>query len=100
MVRADTVVRVNDDGITARRQCVGGEIRLSFYDDQRVIRFETRAGAPAGSWLRLQYHIRDYWTGEQHIGGLRWWFVCPNENRRVRKLYLPFRRPPVSITTC
>jgi hypothetical protein len=24
----------------------------------------------------------------QH-GGLRWWFVCQSENRRVRKLYLP-----------
>jgi hypothetical protein len=21
--------------------------------------------------------------------GLRWWFVCPHLNRRVRKLYLP-----------
>src|SRR5262249_33650004 len=24
-----------------------------------------------------------------HFGGLRWWFVCPQLNRRVRKLYLP-----------
>jgi len=24
-----------------------------------------------------------------HFGGLRWWFVCPHLNRRVRKLYLP-----------
>jgi hypothetical protein len=23
------------------------------------------------------------------FGGRRWWFVCPTENRRVRKLYLP-----------
>jgi hypothetical protein len=23
------------------------------------------------------------------LGGLRWWFVCPQLNRRVRKLYLP-----------
>jgi hypothetical protein len=23
------------------------------------------------------------------FGGLRWWFVCPHLNRRVRKLYLP-----------
>jgi hypothetical protein len=23
------------------------------------------------------------------VGGLRWWFVCPHLNRRVRKLYLP-----------
>jgi hypothetical protein len=45
----------------------------------------------------------DYWTGEPleiddkislassrpPFGGLRWWFVCPRLNRRVRKLYLP-----------
>jgi hypothetical protein len=24
-----------------------------------------------------------------HFGGLRWWFVCPQLNRRMRKLYLP-----------
>jgi len=23
------------------------------------------------------------------FGGQRWWFVCPTENRRARKLYLP-----------
>jgi len=47
--------------------------------------------------------MRDYWTGEPlkiddkvylaptrpHFGGLRWWFVCPHLNRRVRQLYLP-----------
>jgi hypothetical protein len=47
--------------------------------------------------------MRDYWTGEPlaiddkiflatsrpRFGGLRWWFVCPHLNRRVRKLYLP-----------
>jgi hypothetical protein len=45
----------------------------------------------------------DYWTGEElaiddkillatprlKFGDLRWWFVCPRLNRRVRKLYLP-----------
>jgi hypothetical protein len=47
--------------------------------------------------------MTDYWTGEPleiddkiflatsrpPFGGLRWWFVCPHLNRRVRKLYLP-----------
>jgi hypothetical protein len=47
--------------------------------------------------------MADYWSGEElkiddkvylaptrpHLGGLRWWFVCPHLNRRVRKLYLP-----------
>jgi hypothetical protein len=58
---------------------------------------------PRESWLRLQYAINDYWTGELYqiddkiylahsrptFGGLRWWFVCPRLKRRVRKLYLP-----------
>jgi hypothetical protein len=58
---------------------------------------------PWDSWLHLQYTIHDYWTGDPHqiddkvfllttrppFGGLRWWFVCPRLNRRVRKLYLP-----------
>ena len=47
--------------------------------------------------------MRDYWTGEPlkiddkiylaptrpHLGGLRWWFMCPQLNRSVRTLYLP-----------
>jgi hypothetical protein len=28
-------------------------------------------------------------TSRPPFGGLRWWFVCPHLNRRVRKLYLP-----------
>jgi hypothetical protein len=28
-------------------------------------------------------------TTRPPFGGLRWWFVCPHLNRRVRKLYLP-----------
>jgi hypothetical protein len=58
-----------------------------------------------GPWscVRLKYEMTDYWTGEPlaiddkiflatsrpPFGGLRWWFVCPRSNRRVRKLYLP-----------
>jgi hypothetical protein len=51
----------------------------------------------------LEIRTRDYWTGEplkiddkvylapsrSHFGGLRWWFLCPHLNRRVRTLYLP-----------
>jgi hypothetical protein len=73
------------------------------YDDElATIQFESSATDPGGSWLRLRYAIRDYWTGKKHeiddkiylaaspwFGGQRWWFVCPTENRRVRKLYLP-----------
>jgi hypothetical protein len=82
---------------------VGGEMKFQFYDGELAIEFESSAPDPRASWLRLRYAIRDYWTEEQHeiddriylaasrprFGGQRWWFVCPNENRRVRKLYLP-----------
>ena len=82
---------------------VGSEMTFRLDDDELAIEFESSAGDPRDSWLRLRYAIRDYWTGEQHqiddkiyltasrpwFGGQRWWFVCPNENRRVRKLYLP-----------
>ena len=80
-----------------------GEMTFDFYDDKLCINFESRAEDPSESWLRLQYAINDYWTGEPYqiddkiylahsrptFGGLRWWFVCPRLNRRVRKLYLP-----------
>jgi hypothetical protein len=76
---------------------------LSFDDDKLTIRFEFRADELQESWVRLQYAINDYWTGQTHqiddkiflvstrppFGGLRWWFLCPRLNRRVRKLYLP-----------
>jgi hypothetical protein len=51
----------------------------------------------------VKYDLIDYWTGEPlamndailleasrpPLGGLRWWFICPRLNRKVRKLYLP-----------
>jgi hypothetical protein len=82
---------------------LAGEMRLKFYDDNIDVKFESHAGDPWNSWLRLRYSMADYWSGEElkiddkiylattrpHLGGLRWWFVCPRLNRRVRKLYLP-----------
>src|SRR6185295_3229708 len=64
---------------------------------------EAHVGEPWDSWLRLRYEITDYWTDERRMidekihlatsrpsfGGLRWWFVCPHLNRRVRKVCLP-----------
>jgi hypothetical protein len=58
---------------------------------------------PWNSWVRLKCRMTDYWTDEPleiddkirlttsrpPFGGLRWWFVCPRLNRKVRKLYLP-----------
>ena len=82
---------------------LAGEMRFNFYGDQIEVKFESRVGEPWESWLRLKYALADYWTGEEveiddkiflattrpPFGGLRWWFVCPRLNRRVRKLYLP-----------
>src|SRR6516162_5617681 len=83
---------------------LAGEMRFNFYGDQIEVKFESRVGEPWESWLRLKYAMADYWTGEeveiddkiflattQPLGGLRWWFVCPHLNRRVRKLYLRLR---------
>jgi hypothetical protein len=64
---------------------------------------ETHIGGPWNDWVRLKYEMTDYWTGEPFeiddkiflatsrppFGGLRWWFLCPHLNRRVRNLYLP-----------
>jgi hypothetical protein len=64
---------------------------------------EAHFDEPWNSWVRLKYRMTDYWTGEPleiddkirlttsrpPFGGLRWWFVCPCLNRKVRKLYLP-----------
>jgi hypothetical protein len=82
---------------------VSGKMRFEFYDDEIDISFESHAGNPWDSWLRLRYSMADHWTGEQleisdtinlttsrpYFGGIRWWFVCPRSRRRVRKLYLP-----------
>jgi hypothetical protein len=83
---------------------LGGEMRMhQFYGDDIDVKFESHAGDPGNSWLCLRYSMTDYCSGEEfkiddkvylastrpHFGGLRWWFVCPRLNRRVRKLYLP-----------
>jgi hypothetical protein len=96
----DTMIRWR--GIRAGAH-LAGEMQFNFYDDQIDVKFESRMGDPSDSWLRLQYVIYDYWSGEPceindkiflaasrpPFGGRRWWFVCPRLNRRVRKLCLP-----------
>jgi hypothetical protein len=67
-----------------------GKMQLhQFYGDDIDVKFESLAGDPWHSWLRLRYSIADYWSGEElkiddkvylaptrpHFGGLRWWFV-------------------------
>ena len=82
---------------------VGGMRLHQLYGDDIDVKFESLAGDPGNSWLCLRYSIADYWSAEElkiddkvylaptrpHFSGLRWWFVCPQLNRRVRKLYLP-----------
>src|SRR5262245_48855510 len=77
---------------------LAGGMRLNVDID---VKFESHTDDPWDSWLRLRYSMAD-WSGEEtkiddrtylattrpHFGGLRWWFVCPRLNRRVRKLYL------------
>jgi hypothetical protein len=67
------------------------------------VEVETHIDGPWNSGVRLKYSTTDHWTDEPlaiddkiflatsrpPFGGLRWWFVCPQLNRRVRKLYLP-----------
>jgi hypothetical protein len=46
---------------------VGGEMTFRLDDDELAIEFESSAGDPGDSWLRLRYAIRDYWTGDSII---------------------------------
>ena len=82
---------------------VGGMRLHQLYGDDIDVKFESLVGDPENSWLCLRYSMTDYCSGEvkiddkvylaptgPHFGGLRWWFVCPQLNRRVRKLCLPF----------
>jgi hypothetical protein len=107
--RIESAVRLDIDSMMHRGAIqpgfhVGGEMRLhQFYGDDIDAKFESHAGDPWNSWLCLRYSMTDYCSGEElkiddkiylastrpHFGGLRWWFVCPHLNRRVRKLYLP-----------
>jgi hypothetical protein len=94
-LRRDDLIRLG-----VRGGCV---IRFSHPYRDLEVECETHIGGPWNDWVRLKYEMIDYWTGEPlkiddkvylaatrpHFGGLRWWFVCPQLNTRVRKLYLP-----------
>ena len=82
---------------------VTGEMHFSLYDAPIDVKFESETRNGEHGWLRLRYQMTDCWSGQEievddkiylettrpHFGGLRWWFVCPHQNRRVRALYLP-----------
>lgn len=54
-----------------------------------------------GSWLRLYFTLTrrgkkiqsdsqiELTTTRPHLGGVRWWFICPITKQRTCKLYLP-----------
>jgi hypothetical protein len=81
----------------------GGVMTIQCGSDEFWMKFDALLADPWDSWVRLRYVISDYRTDEKHeiddtiylatsqprFGGQRWWFVCPTENVRVRKLYLP-----------
>src|SRR5262245_27630076 len=87
-------------GLGTRGGCV---MRFSGYWHDVDVECETHIDDPWNAWIRLKYGMSDYSTDEPleiddkillatsqpPFGGLRWWFVCPRLNRRVRKLYLP-----------
>src|SRR5215471_16963234 len=99
-LRRDGLIRLGRGGCGIRGGCV---IRFSGPYHDLDVEIETHIDGPWTSWVRLKYSTTDYWTDEPleiddkvylatsrpPFGGLRWWFVCPRSNRRVRKLYLP-----------
>jgi hypothetical protein len=97
-LRRDGLIRLG-----ARAGCV---VRFSGPYHDLDVECETYIHDPCNAWVRLKYRMTDYFSGEEgeelkiddkvylaptrpHFGGLRWWFVCPQLNERVRKLYLP-----------
>jgi hypothetical protein len=48
---------------------------------------------PLYAWIILRQHEVEQlvylYRTRPHLGGDRWWFVCPGEDRRARTLYLP-----------
>jgi hypothetical protein len=99
-LRRHGLIRLGRGGCVIRSGCVS---RFSGPYHDLDVEIETHIDGPWNSWVRLKYSTTDYWTDEwleiddkillatsrPPFGGLRWWFVCPHLNRRVRKLYLP-----------
>jgi hypothetical protein len=51
-------------GIRAFARLAGG-MRFNFYGDDIDVKFESHAGDPWNSWLRLRYSMTEYSTGEE-----------------------------------
>ena len=74
--------------------------RLEWYRRGQLVlsaAYEASLILPEDSWIHLSYlrggkrlETKIYLALTQpHFGGARWWFVCPEENEHVAKLYLP-----------
>jgi hypothetical protein len=73
------------------------------WQDGFAVGLEWSLDDPLYAWVQLRFSAKTYPNGRQHdveqlvylcrsqphLGGDRWWFVCPRENWRVRMLYLP-----------
>src|SRR5262245_30562715 len=91
------------EGVIRQNTRIGGTLQFRSYQDDLELKYESRLAGEWDSWIRLQYRMDDYWTGEPleiddkieltatrpKFGGIRWWFICPRSGRRVRILYLP-----------
>jgi len=74
-----------------------------YHQDDLDVELIVRAADPWHGWMRIKYEMTDDWSGEElkiddkiflvstrpPFGGVRWWFICPRSNRRVRTLHLP-----------
>src|SRR3954469_5559141 len=67
-----------------------------------AVRYESQLALP-NAYLRLTFAVSDPVRGESHsteqeirltttrprLGGVRWWFICPQSGARVGRLHLP-----------
>jgi hypothetical protein len=62
-----------------------------------VVNFGWDVSDPLYGWINLYFSAEDrdchqlvyLYRTQPHLGGDRWWFVCPGEDQRLRMLYLP-----------
>src|SRR5262249_37197720 len=99
-LRRHRLIGLGRGGFVIRGGCV---IRFSGPYHDLDVECETHIDDPWNGCVRLKYESPGYWRAEPLViddkiflatsrppfGGLRWCFVCPRSNRRVRKLSLP-----------
>jgi hypothetical protein len=60
--------------------------RVKFPEEMPNIRMKYNVRKNAGAWQELDYKI-NLTTTECNFGGVRYWFICPDCNKRVCVLY-------------